>query len=304
MRKLILSIVIVGATLVACQTEKTEPTAAPIEPLSPDQILTLGDISDEPAETIAAFQPLADYLAQNLTRVGIKQGQVVVAPDLPTMMDYMKSGQVDLYFDSPYPALTVYEEIGAVLLLRRWKKGVKEYHTAIAVRHDSGIADLDGLLGQIVAFDDPVSTSGYLLPKAYLIGAGYQLVEKSSASQAVAADEIGYVFAQGEENVLAWILQGKTTGAAIPSGDLAELQADVQSQLTILARTPDVPRHIALARPGMPPARQAMLAELLSSLHHTSEGRAILETFERTSQFDALPPGTIEALQELFAPVR
>lgn len=304
MRKLILSIVIVGATLVACQAKKTEPTTAPIEPLSPDQILTLGDISDEPAETIAAFQPLADYLAHNLTSLGIKQGQVVVAPDLPTMMDYMESGQVDLYFDSPYPALTVYEEIGAVLLLRRWKKGVKEYHTAIAVRHDSGIADLDGLLGQIVAFDDPVSTSGYLLPKAYLIGAGYQLVEKSSASQAVAADEIGYVFAQGEENVLAWVLQGKTTGAAIPSGDLAELQADVQSQLTVLARTPDVPRHIALAWPGMTPARQVMLAELLSSLHHTPEGRAILETFERTSQFDALPPGTIEALQELFAPVR
>jgi hypothetical protein len=55
-RKLTLAIVIVGATLVACQAKKTEPTVASIESLSLDQILTLGDISEEPAETIAAFQ--------------------------------------------------------------------------------------------------------------------------------------------------------------------------------------------------------------------------------------------------------
>ena len=55
-------------------------------------------------------------------RLGIQQGKVVVAPDLATMMGYLETGQVDLYFDSPYPALTVYEGIGAHPLLRRWKK--------------------------------------------------------------------------------------------------------------------------------------------------------------------------------------
>ena len=250
---------------------------------------------------------MADYLAAQLTDLGIRQGKVVVAPDLATMMDYLETGQVDLYFDSPYPALTVYEEIDAHPLLRRWKKGVSEYHTVLAVRQDSGITDLDGLLGQIIAFDDPVSTSGYLLPKAYLIGLGFQVTEKTSATGAVAADEMGYVFALGEENVLAWVLQGKTTGAAIPSGDYEDLDAEERNQLTVLARTPAVPRHIALARPGMDEALRARIVELLLSAHQTSEGQAVLETFERTSQFDALPQGpegTMAALQELFAPVR
>ena len=311
-RKTTLVIAIVGVIwvlLAACQKTSTAPTAAPIPvaTLLPDQILALGDVSDDPAGTIEDFQSMADYLAGQLADLGIRQGKVVVAPDLETMMNYLGTGRVDLYFDSPYPALTVYKEIDAHPLLRRWKKGVGEYHTVIAVRQDSGITDLEGLLGQIIAYDEPVSTSGYLLPKSYLIGLGFQVTEKASATGAVAADEIGYVFALGEENVLAWVLEGKTTGAAIPSGDYEDFDADVRSQLTVLARTPTVPRHIALAQPGMDEALQARIVELLLSAHQTPEGRAALETFERTSQFDALPQGpegTMAALQELFAPVR
>jgi len=118
---------------------------------------------------------------------------------------------------------------------------------------------------------------------------------------------MGYVLALGEENVLAWVLQGKTTGAAIPSGDYEDLDAEERNQLTVLARTPAVPRHIALARPEMDEALRAWIVELLLGLHLTPEGQAVLETFERTSQFDALPQGpegTMAALQELFAPVR
>jgi phosphonate transport system substrate-binding protein len=311
-RKITQTIMIVGGMLVlaACQaTESATPTVAPppAGTLSPDQILTLGDVSDDPAGTIEEFQPMADYLAAHLADFGIRQGKVVVAPDLATMMGYLESGEVDIYFDSPYPALTVYEQIGAHPLVRRWKQGVGEYHAIIVVRQDSEFTDLDSLLGHIIAFDDPVSTSGYLLPKSYLIGNGYQVTEKNTPNDSVAADEIGYVFAGGEENVLAWVLQGKTAGAAIPSSNFEELEADVQSQLAVLARTPDVPRHIALAQPGMDEALRAQIVELLLSLHQTPEGQAILETFESTEKFDALPQGpegTMKAFQELFAPVR
>ena len=96
--------------LIACQTpEVATPTAtsSSTESLSAEQMLTLGDVSDDPADTIEAFQPLADYLATSLADVGIQQDKVMVAPDLETMLEYLKTGQVDLYFESPYGALTV-----------------------------------------------------------------------------------------------------------------------------------------------------------------------------------------------------
>lgn len=304
------SIVLIGLlALSACQASMTAtPPGVPTpEAASPDEILSLADISDDPAGTIEEFQPLADYLAERLADQGIKQGRVVVAPDLETMMDYLRSGEVDLYFDSPYPALTVYEDAAAQPLLRRWKGGIKEYHTVIVARKESGIGDLDGLRGTVVAFDDRVSTSGYLLPMAFLVSNGYQMAEQGDAGSAVNADEIGYVFAGGEENVLAWVLEGKTLGAAIPSGDFEELEEDVQSRLTVVARTPAVPRHIALAAPGMEEALKARIVELLLTSHESPEGQAVLETFEETSRFDPLPQGpegTMAALQALFAPVR
>jgi phosphonate transport system substrate-binding protein len=311
-RKITLHIVIVGSmvALIACQpVEDTAPTASPlpVETLSPEQTLTLGDISDDPAGTIEDFQPLADYLAAHLADAGIRQGKVVVAPDLETMMHYLETGHVDLYFESPYGALTVYEQVGAIPLLRRWKKGVGEYYTLIVVRNDSGITDLDGLLGQVIAFEDPASTSGYLLPKSYLVGLGYQVSEKGDASAPVADDEIGYIFSGGEENVIAWVLQGKMAGGALPIGNYEALSPEERIQLTILTQTMAVPRHIAMARPGMDEALQTRLIVLLLEMHRAPEGQAVLETFERTSRFDLLPrgpKGTMEALQELFAPVR
>ena len=301
-----LMLLMTSVVLAACGAQETQMptvTSAPVKTLSRSQVLILSGISKDPAGQIESFQPLADYLAAHLADFGIKQGEVVIAPDMPTMIHYHKTAQVDLYFDSPYPALTVYQEAGVRPLLRRWNKGIAGYRTIIAVRRDSGITDLNGLLGKVIAFDARASTAGYLLPQGHLTELGYKITEKHSATSVVAADEIGYVFVGGEKNVLAWVLQRKTAGSAISSGDYDEFAADVKSQLLILSRTPNVPREIVLARPGMDEALQARIVELLLGLHKTTEGRSILAKSERTTKFDALPEGpegTMKMLGELF----
>ena len=271
------------------------------------QTITLADVSDSPSETIMSFQPLADYLASQLADFGIEQGKVIVAPDLETIAADLESGTVDLYFDSPFPALDVVDEVGAFVLVRRWKGGVAEYHTKIVVPADSGITDLDGLKGALIAFDDSVSTSGYLLPKSHLVGLGYILVEQPSAGSSVAAGEIGYVFAGGEENVLAWVLEGKAPAGVLASGDYDALSEDLKRSLRVIETTVAVPRHIALSSPTMDAALRERVTELLLHIHETAEGRAALEAFESTTRFDALPAGpeeTLASLRELFAAVR
>ncbi len=309
----LMSLAAIILLFVACQAQEQEPeqtaeveTTAIQEDLLPEQIFTLGDISSDPAETIESFSPLANHLASELSEFGIQEGSVVVAPDLSTMLEYLESGVVDLYFDSPFPALTAYEEINAMPLARRWKGGVGEYHTVIVVHQDSGITDIEGLAGALIAFEEPVSTSGYFLPAAFLVGEGYQLIE-TDLNASVDPDEIGYVFAGSEENILAWVLEGKTAGATLQSDAYDELDPEMKSQLVVIARTSTVPRHIAVSSPGMDAEMQQQLAELLTSMHTTSEGQALLETFEETTQFDALPEGeegTMVSLQQLFAPVR
>ncbi len=309
-RLIFLLLLTIGIILTACQTtESAAPAIAP-EPNGtplPEETLVLGDVSGNAAWTIEHFQPLADYLAENLTEYGIKGGRVIVTSDLATMMEYLKTGQVDLYFDSPFPALEVYENIDAQPLARRWKGGVSEYYSIIVVRKDSGISGLEGLLGQMLAFDHPASTSGYLLPKGHLVINGFETAEIADISGAVAPNEIGYSFAYGEENQVLWLLEGKVAGAGISNGDFDNLNDEQRDQLLILAQTPTVPRHIALAKPGMNQAMLERITELLLKLHQTPEGQQVLEAFEGTSRFDELPGGAeglMSSLQALFAPVR
>ena len=304
---LIILVAIAAMLTSACQSSDSvniNDLPTPVPTALPGQALILGDVGEDVAETAEQFQPLVDYLATNLSEFGITEGKVVVAPDIETMTELLKNGEVHIYFDSPYAATVVYNQADAVPLLRRWKDGISEYYTVIVVRQDSGIETLGDLKGQMIAFEDPGSTSGYIMPKAHLLEEGYTLVEKENLTNAVTEDEIGYVFAQSEENVVAWLLNGDVAASALNMLDFEDIIAAGQANLVVIAQGQAVPRHIALASPKMDEALQQRVTELLLAMPETEEGPAILETFEETSQFDALPGGaeaTMEALTKLFA---
>ena len=104
--------------LAACRTDDVPtPTslAAPAKSLTPDQMITIGDIEpDEPTKKIKRFQPLADYLAEHLKAYGIEGGQVVLARTIEEMGGFLGDGTVDIYFDSPFPFLGAFRSYQAL----------------------------------------------------------------------------------------------------------------------------------------------------------------------------------------------
>ena len=177
--------------LVACAATETATPEIVIDNEEGD-VLVIGDISDEPAETITGTQPLADYLAAQLGDYGVTRGEVKIAPDLDTMIQWMKDGEVDLYFDSPYPALVISQESGATPILRRLKYGVEQYHSVFISKKDSEYDELVDLQGEMVAFEEAFSTSSYMLPLAYLIENDMNPVLKNSLETAVSPAQPHY----------------------------------------------------------------------------------------------------------------
>src|SRR5262245_35376476 len=160
-------LVAILALVAACGAPQATkvPTAAPTVPVVAMKTIVLGDITDSPAKRIGAFQPVADYLGAHLSEYGIGSGAVKIAPDFDTMAKFLKNGDVDIYFDSPYPTYVLSERAGAQPVLRRWRDGVSEYYTVLFVRADSPITSVADLKGKMLAFKEPYSTSGYVLPK-------------------------------------------------------------------------------------------------------------------------------------------
>ncbi|PSN19179.1 phosphate ABC transporter substrate-binding protein [filamentous cyanobacterium CCP5] len=261
--------------------------------------IVLGDISDEPAKKMAAYQPFANHLAAQLKTVGIEAARVEVAPDIATMADWLASGKVDLYFDSPFPALMVSEASGGQPILRRWKDGVEAYHTIIFSRADGAVQTLEALPGQMIAFEEPFSTSGFMLPLAYLIEAGLNPREKAADSAPVAADEVGYVFSEDQKNAVQWVLTGRVAAAAVAAPDFFKIPADVRQRLTILAETEPLPRHLALVSPTLSDREVAAVKVALLALDEDEVGKSTLAAFEETAQFDEFPGGADQALSRM-----
>ena len=300
------------ALLVACtpgaapEAEEPEPEAEVAEATEPEPevesaatgVIVLADVSDAPAKKIARFQPLADYLAANLAEFGIGVGEVKIAGDMDTMVEWLAAGEVDLYFDSSYPSPTISDQSGAQPILRRWKGGSGEYHSVFFARADSGLTSLEELQGQIIALEESGSTSGYMLPLAHLLGASLTAVEASGPESAVAAEEIGYVFSGDDDNTLQWVISGKVIAGVTDNQNYEDLLKDSDIELVVLAETEALPRQMALVRPGMDPELLAAIKALLLGLHETEEGPEILDTF-KTAKFDEFPGGSEAALARM-----
>ena len=168
-------------------------------------------------------------------------------------------------------------------MLRRWKKGVAEYHGLIFVRQGSNISKLEELRGKTVAFDEPLSAVGYLLPKMMLTEKGLKPVPARSLR---GLNGVGYIFAERDENTMQWVLSGKVTAGAMDQQRYPEEARTRIGELRILEKTPAVPRHIVGARADISEERLNRIKEILIGMNLSEEGRKILHDFERTTRFD------------------
>lgn len=284
-----------------CLTQQAEEESVKNVVLEEKRLITVGDISDEPAKKVKRFQPLADYLARELRGYGITEGRVLIAPDIETMARYLREGEVDLYMDSPFPIVEAIDRSGAEPILRRWKGGEATYHSVFFARRGSGIENLDSLWGKMVVFEEPFSTSGYLLPKGVLLKKGYKLTHKTSRADAVSQNEVGYVFSRDDENTVIWVWENLGSLGATSNQDFEEIPEVIKKDLLVVGRSIEVPRQLVVVRPGLDPAFVNKMKEALTALESTEEGRGILEALKDTKKFDELPPdamATLEALRE------
>ncbi len=272
----------------------TPAVSRPHQPLLP---IVLGDIDpSKPTEKIKRFKPLADYLAENLAGLGIDGGRVVIARDADEMARLLRDGRVDLYFDSPFPALAVQESSGSRFILRRWKGGESTYWSTYAVLRESGITTVEDFAGKVMAFEEPHSTSGFVLPAGSLMQRGLTLREVPRSSSTVASDEVGYIFSGDEENTFELILQGDVAGGGISNQDYEELPQELKERIAVIDRTISVPRQLVSVRADLDPEIVDRVSKLLISLELTEEGRELLESLKNTKRFDPLPPGSDETL--------
>jgi phosphonate transport system substrate-binding protein len=99
------------------------------------------------------------------------------------------------------------------------------------------------------------------------------------------------------------VVQGRVSAGAMDSQTYAKLSVKHGNNLTVIAKTPSVPRHVVSARPGLPQTLLARVTEILMRMDQSEEGKKALEYFERTAKFDELiqqNPAFVKKIEKLI----
>lgn len=298
--KNLMVLVVVQAAVVGCRGGSEPAANGPGSQPVPQGVITIGSVSLSPAQEHAVFQPLADYLGARLHDVGIGRGRVVVVDTLRTMVRELDEGRVDIYIDSPFPVGFVVQHSDARVLVQRFKYGAESYRSVVFARADAGIEKLADLGGKVIAFGEPFSTSGYLLPKAALVSAGFDLVNFADPAAAVPEDQVGYVFSDDAENTMFWVLKSKVTAGAV-NEDYFERLAGVRiDELVVLHRSKRVPRNVVCSRGDLDAGITRAVVGVLLGMDEDIDGRVVLDQFEQTSRFEPFPEGGAKALADVI----
>jgi phosphonate transport system substrate-binding protein len=272
--------------------------------------LSLGIVSEVHQKEIEEhYRDFVGYLARKLSAASDVEAKVIIASTPTELAKLLGQQKVDFYMESTYSTYVINDVQGAgKLLLRRWQRGKPEYQSLIFTKRNSGVNRLDDLRGKIIVFEDPESTSGYFLPKFFLLRNGFKLSEKGRLDASVAPGEIGYVFASSQEKLVDLVLTEQAAGGAFSDDDYAKLDEKAKADVGVLAQSERLPRHLVSIRKDMAPPLADRLKAILLSMSEDDEGRKILQKTGETTKFDMLPEGEEgmrrRLLETFFSPAR
>lgn len=165
------------------------------------------------------------------------------------------------------------QEFGVRAGLRVIRDGAKRYTGVLVVKDDSSVRSVADLDARKVAFVDPTSTTGYLLPLRALQGAGAKVTP---------------VFSGGHEAAIAALAAGDV--------DAAATFAASRPGFRVLAETGTVPNEPVFFSARVLPEARDKVTRALTDLAATPEGRAL---FERLGGITGFAPVTDDAYREV-----
>jgi len=267
-----------------------------------DGVLVLGRISDDPRRHYEQLKPLLDYVVPRMKDVGITEGRVLMARDPQQMMSYLRRGKVDWVTETPGTGLLLADKAGARPLLLTERAGAREYRSVIFTRRDSGITDLSQLRGHTIAFQSPSSTSAYLVPAMALRERGLPMSLMVSPQDEADAGSVGYVFANTDANLAAWVHKRLVDAGGFSDQDWDSLQRVSEAfrrDLVVIHTTAPVPRAMELVSGSTRPEVTTRLKQVLLGAAEDPQAREALRQFFRTTGFYEADPQTQAALDAL-----
>ena len=276
------------------------PIPAIAEPMANEFVI--GRISTLPEESLKNLAEMSGFLSDHLVSTKGLRFREIVVPDTLTMAALLKASKVDMISETPVAAIALEQSCSAEILLREWKSGVPDYVSLMVTRRDTQINSLEDLRGHVVAFEDRGSTSGFLLPFAYMRLRGLKLEELASRKATPLPDTVGYVFAGHEINIASLVARDIVDAGAISDlnwDDPREVPPGIKERLRVFFVSAPVMRSVVLVRKSLPATIKAELVATLSAMHEDGIGREVMQRYHGVHRYDPINSQLVAQLEQV-----
>ncbi|RJP19870.1 MAG: phosphate/phosphite/phosphonate ABC transporter substrate-binding protein [Deltaproteobacteria bacterium] len=241
---------------------------------------------DNPRITYEKYQPLLDYLSSETPF----SYELVLKRNYEETVDAIATGETDLALLGPLTYLEARARCGAICILKpKGADGRGRYRSVIVKKRDNPLQDLSGLKGESVAFASSKSTSGNLLPRYLLAGAGIHL-----------NDLRGYANYDFHDSVLKAVLKGQYAAGAVRDSVARKY---MKLGIEVISESGDIPMGPLVVGPGVPPSvTEAVMKALLKLNPSDPGGEKVLKRLDEDYRngFTEASDGDYEGVRSLI----
>ncbi|MCL7419713.1 MAG: phosphonate ABC transporter substrate-binding protein [Methylobacter sp.] len=253
--------------------------------------LALGLIpAENNEEMIQKFEPMRQYLEQK-TGEPIK---VFTATDYAGVIEGMKKGRVDIAWFGPLSYVLAEREANAEAFAVgvRSDTGLSTYRSIFVVPEGSEVQSIQDLKGKSVAFVDPASTSGGLIP-TYLVKQATGMMPKEFFGQ--------FTYA-GSHDAAEMAVKNKSVDAAadndITYDKMSKKGLITEQSNRILLKSDPLPGSPLTYRKDLPEDTKRKIREAILNAH---KDMAKVTGYGELSQYVAATPAEYQKIRDLVS---
>ncbi len=218
------------------------------------------------SEQIRKFGPMVKYLERAL---GTKVEFIPVA-DYPAAVEALVNKQVDMVWFGGFTFVQAKLRSGDKVIPLVQREEDTQFRSVFITQKGSGITKLEDLKGKQVSFGSASSTSGHLMPRSFLLGAG---IEPERDFKRVA-------FSGAHDATIASVVSGRVDAAALDitvwRKFVDENKVDT-SKVDVFYTTPPYFNYNYSVHADMPAAQREKVTQALLALSpSTPEGKEVL----------------------------
>lgn len=231
-------------------------------------VVRIGVLPEEDqAVMMERYQPFLEHMQEVL---GVEV-ELFFGNDFTAMVEAMRFEHIEVSKFGPSAYVMAAERAGAEAFVQ----GVRDasaptYKSYIITHRDTGIESVDDVVGRNFAWVDPASGSGYLFPRAMMLGA------LDTTDEELDGMFENVIFSGGHDASVRFVINQDVDAAAVSDSQIQRMQAADYpgiEDIVVIAETDPIPRSPEAYRGNLP----ASLKQALLDAYTSFDDRGFLE---------------------------